>query len=79
MTYVALDLEVDHVTLFDTREVEFTTYGISCAPNTETAQDKVNRPFGPCHDHVNKVISHEPKVADPDIFGELYKRFKKQL
>ena len=35
--------------IFYTREVEFTKYskyGISYAPDTELAQDKVNRPFG---------------------------------
>ena len=51
-------------------EVKFTKYsryGISYAPDTELAQDKVNRSFGPWawHDLENKVISHEPKVADP--------------
>ena len=36
--------------IFDTREVKFTKYskyGISYAPDTELAQDKVNRLFGP--------------------------------
>ena len=34
----------------DTREVEFakySKYGISYAPDTELAQDTVNRPYGP--------------------------------
>ena len=53
--------------IFDTREVDFTKYskyGISYAPDTELAQYKLNRPFGPWHDLENKVISHEPKVTD---------------
>ena len=56
--------------------MEFTKYGISSVPNTEPAQDNVNRPFGVWHDLVNKVISHEPNVTDPWNFGELYKKFK---
>ena len=53
--------------LFDTIKVEFTKYsryGISYAPDTELAQDKANRSFGPWHELENKAISEEPKVAD---------------
>ena len=60
-----------------TREVEFTTYGVSSVPSTETAQDKVSRQFGPWHDLVNKVISHEPKVADPWNFRRTLQKVKK--
>ena len=53
------------MTLFDTKEVEFTKYNINYLPDTEPAQDKVNRSFGPLHDLVNKVISDGSKIADP--------------
>ena len=45
---VALAVTSNHTS--DTREVEFikySKYGISYAPDTELAQDKVNRSFGP--------------------------------
>ena len=48
-------------------EVELTQYikyDISYAPDTELAQDKVSRSFGPWHDLKNKIIFHEPKVTD---------------
>ena len=68
---MTLTPEVDNVVtsnyFFDTREVEFTKYsrhGISYAPDTELAQDKVNRLFGLWQDLENKVISHELKIAD---------------
>ena len=57
--------------------MEGTEYGISCVPNTEPAQDKVNPPFGPWHDLVNKVISHEPKVADPWNFQTTLQKVRK--
>ena len=57
---------------------DFTKYGISYVPDTKPSQDNVNRSFGPWYyDLVNKVISHEPKVADPWNFGEPYKMCKK--
>ena len=62
-----VDPEITSHHIFDTREVKLTKYskyGMSYAPDTELAQDKVNRPFRPCHDLENKVISHEPKVKD---------------
>ena len=46
-------------------------------PNTEPAQDKVNRPFGPWHDLVNKVISHEPIFADPWHFRRTLQKVQK--
>ena len=62
--------------IFDTTEVELTNYskyGIGYAPDTELAQNKVNRLLGPQHDLENKVISHEPKVADTNFQSTLQK------
>ena len=74
---LTLTPEIDPaVTLFDTREVEFTKYGISYAPDTELAQDKVNRSFGPWHDLENKAIYHEPKVADTWNFRRTLQKIK---
>ena len=51
---------------------------MSYTSDTDLAQDKVNRSFGPWHDPENKVISHELKVPEVAIetFGEPYKRLK---
>ena len=62
-----VDPAVTYNQMFATMEVEFTKYsryGISYTPDTELAQDKTNRSFGPWRDFENKVISQEPKVAD---------------
>ena len=60
--------------IFDTREVEFTKYGISYVPDTKLAQDKVNWSFGQWHDLENKVISDEPKVADAWNFRRILQK-----
>ena len=74
-----VDPTVTSYHIFDTREVEFTkysTYGNSYAPDTELAQDQVNRPLGPWHDLENKVISHEPKLTDTWNFQRTLQKVK---